>query len=86
MSEQYRRGQLYRSVGTSGEVDAFLAHPLVEKHLIGLWRFHELGRPRMWCATYCVDGNYYDVSGKRTPVGALRGVLQGVNRLLARKR
>lgn len=69
-----------------GEVDAFLALPQVDQHLIGLWRFHELGKPRMWCATYCVDGKYYDVSSKRTAVGALRGVYQGVMRLQARKK
>lgn len=46
----------------------------VEKHLIGLWRFRERGRRRLWCATYEVDGYYYDISGKPNVDEALEAV------------
>ena len=47
-------------------------------HLIGVWRFRERGRPALWCATFVLDGYYYDVSGKRTIKGALTAVLREI--------
>lgn len=55
--------------------------PDVEPFIIGLWRFREAGRQRLWCATYCHDGKYYDVQGKRTLDGVIRGVRVGLRRL-----
>ena len=49
-------------------------------HLIGVWRFRERGRPALWCATFMLDGYYYDVSGKRTINGALTAVLREIAR------
>lgn len=46
----------------------------VRDHLIGLWRFHERGKPRLWCATFVFDGYYYDIEGRRTLTAALNAV------------
>ncbi len=54
-------------------------------YLVGLWRFRERGRTPLWCATYTVDGYYFDVSGKRTVAGALRAVLRDVKRSRRRR-
>lgn len=81
--EQDRKAyqQRQRMLDACGELGAFFRHPDINEHLIGLWRFHELGQPRLWCATYAVGGKYYDVTGKRTPNDTLRAVLRGVRKL-----
>jgi hypothetical protein len=56
----------------------------VEPHIIGLWRFREAERPRLWCATYVYRGQYYDVPGKQTLEQALAGVRRGLSRLRSR--
>ena len=53
-----------------------------DSYLIGVWRFRERGRPPLWCATFVMDGYYYDVSGQR----ALRGVLTAVRREIVPKK
>jgi hypothetical protein len=53
----------------------------VEKNLIGLWRFRERGKPRLWCATFEVGGYYYDTTGKRTLDQALDAVFKEVTKL-----
>ena len=50
-------------------------------HLVGVWRFRERGRPSLWCATFVIDGFYYDVSGKRTIAGVLRAVCREIARV-----
>lgn len=56
----------------------------VEPYIIGLWRFREAGRPRLWCATYFYRGHYYDVWGHPTLDGALVKVRRGLARLRRR--
>jgi hypothetical protein len=51
---------------------------LTDGHLIGLWRFRERNKKPIWCATYTIDGFYYDISGKKTPDEALKGVLKQI--------
>jgi hypothetical protein len=51
---------------------------LVEENLIGVWRFHERGRQKLWCATYVFDGKYYDISGKRKLTAVLDAVHKNV--------
>lgn len=46
----------------------------VDKHLIGIWRFRERGKRRLWCATFQFGGYYYDIQGRRTLVSALNAV------------
>lgn len=58
----------------------------IEPYIIGLWRFREARGPRLWCATYCWRGKYYDVSGKPTIEDALKGVRAGLARLRRRAR
>jgi hypothetical protein len=53
----------------------------VEKNLIGLWRFRERGKPRLWCATFEVGGYYYDTAGKRTVDQALDAVFKQLTKL-----
>ena len=55
-------------------------------NLIGVWRFRERGQPRRWCATFVVDGYYYDTTGKRTVHAALGAVLREINRVKQRGR
>ena len=55
----------------------------LDKYLIGLWRFREAGKPRKWCATYCFDGDYYDVGGASTPEAALEKVSKNLKRMIA---
>lgn len=54
----------------------------VEPWLVGLWRFRELGRKPLWCTTYVVNGNYYDVRGRQTPEHALDATYRDVQQLL----
>ena len=56
----------------------------IEPFIIGLWRFREAGQPRLWCATYCYRGRYYDVSGQRTLDDVIAGVRAGLRRLRRR--
>jgi hypothetical protein len=37
----------------------------VEKHLIGLWKFREYNKPDKWCATFHINGFYYDIEGNK---------------------
>jgi hypothetical protein len=46
----------------------------LEPYIVGLWRFREARRPRLWCATFVYRGHYYDVSGQPTLDGALARV------------
>lgn len=55
-----------------------------EPWIIGLWRFREAGKPKLWCATYCVNGCYYDVTGKRTLEKVLREVISTAKKLEAK--
>lgn len=50
----------------------------IPDEVIGLWRFREVGTPRRWAATFCVDGIYYDTVGHLT----LRTCLAAVDRRL----
>jgi hypothetical protein len=53
----------------------------VEQNLIGLWRFRERGKRRMWCATFEVGGYYYDITGKATIDKALDAVYSEIQKL-----
>ena len=47
---------------------------LVDDHLIGVWRFRQLGRKPLWCATYHYGGFYYDTHGTPTIQATLKAV------------
>ena len=49
---------------------------IVEKNIIGLWRFNIKGRKPKWCATYRIEGHYYDVEGCDTMGQALDRVIR----------
>ena len=53
----------------------------VEPYIIGLWRFREAGRRRLWCATYCYRGRYYDVQGHVTLDETLAKVRNGFDQI-----
>ncbi|ANQ48189.1 hypothetical protein MY04_0807 [Flammeovirga sp. MY04] len=38
----------------------------VDDHIIGIWKFKRRGMSPKWCATYCWEGEYYDIEGKPT--------------------
>jgi len=54
--------------------------------VIGLWRFREVGKPRLWAATFCVDGHYYDTLGHRTLTTCLQAVERRLRTLARRRR
>ena len=33
---------------------------LMDTWLVGLWRFREPGKKKMWCCTFCIEANYFD--------------------------
>ena len=57
----------------------------VEDYIIGIWRFREVGEPRLWCITYCYEGYYYDVSGAKTLNSALNKLRKSIKKLKASK-
>lgn len=58
--------------------------PNIPDEVIGLWRFREVGKPRMWAATFAVNGHYYDTLGHRTPEKCVMMVTRKL-KLLERK-
>lgn len=58
----------------------------VEKHLIGIWRFKRLNEEKLWCATFEVEGEYYDVEGYADPVEALKRVYKDIQLVKREKR
>jgi hypothetical protein len=46
----------------------------VEDCLIGLWRFRVRDQEPLWAATFSFEGQYYDVSGKKSPGETLDAV------------
>ncbi len=53
----------------------------VENNLIGVWRFRERGKKRLWCATFFFQGDYYDTYGRQTLAVALNAVHKELCRL-----
>jgi len=47
-------------------------------NLIGIWRFRELNKKPVWCATFVIDGYYYDVYGTYSVIETLDMVEQKI--------
>ena len=54
---------------------------LIPDEVIGLWRFREVGKPRRWAATFCVDGHYYDTLGHRSLTTCLAAVARALRKI-----
>ena len=60
---------------------------IMEPWLVGLWRFREAGKKKMWCCTFCIDGEYNDTWPSLTVRIALWKVYQELKKqkLVAKK-
>jgi hypothetical protein len=58
----------------------------LDPYIIGLWRFHEAGKPRLWCITYRWRGCYYDVSGCQTLDDAFIVMRAALSKLRGKRR
>lgn len=57
-----------------------------DPHLIGLWRFRQVGRKAKWCTTFSFNGNYYDVDGAETPESALKKTIAKIKFLKSKEK
>ena len=53
----------------------------IKESLVGIWLFREPLRTPRWCATFVYRGHYYDVSGKHSPLSAVKAVEKRVKDL-----